>query len=357
MEATRPSAKWFTETQSDWFLRNGIPEWFHGIITRKDAEDLLKDKVPGCFLIRVGESRIGYSLSYKLPDRCRHFMIDVLSGQNCNMAGDLRIHRTLEDLVKFHSVNPICPYNEFLTEPCGQKTNATADYQELFEHYSNQVANIESVASDERYIPFPISEAKGAVEPPGNSPEPACPPVPPRRLKATGSLPELPHLPSPMIPRLYPALPQVEPMPHDFVHVTPSQNGHKLLKSGSVDSLVLQTRRHDSATAYNGADTCFEQNKSCAVGGDQQTNALPKPFKGRRNVIKKAVARVTDGQIAQEIKLLESAVTTHMKNLKDNLGFSGPTDLQNVNKNIKENSKSIIPEEYKKPPPFAPGFN
>ncbi|OCU00611.1 hematopoietic SH2 domain-containing protein isoform X2 [Xenopus laevis] len=349
MESTRPSVKWFTETQSDWFLQKGIPEWFHGIITRNDAEDLLKNKIPGCFLIRVGESRIGYSLSYKSPDRCRHFMIDVLNGQNCNMAGDLRIHGTLEDLVKFYSMNPICPYNELLTHPCGQKTNATADYQELFRHYDNQVANVESADNDERYIAFPISEAnlnsRGAAEPPGNAPEQACPPVPPRRLKASGSHPELPHLPS--------------PMPYDLVYVTPSKNGHGHipLKSGSADSLVLQTRRNDSATAHNGADTCFEQNKSCAIGGDQQTNALPKPVKGQRNVMKKAVALVTDGQIAQEVKSLENVVATRMKNLKVNLGFSGQTELQNVNKNIKQNSRSIIQEEYKKPPPFAPGFN
>ncbi|KAE8632039.1 hypothetical protein XENTR_v10001405 [Xenopus tropicalis] len=314
------------------------------VCSMQDAEDLLKDTVLGCFLIRVGESRIGYSLSYKAPDRYRHFMIDVLNGQNCNMVGDTRIHRTLEDLVMFYSVNPISPYNEFLTEPCGQKTNSNADYQELFEHYNNQVANVETVDNNERYIAFPIPEAKlnskGAVEPPGNVLEQACPPIPPRRLRASGSLPELPHVPSSMVPRLYPALPQVEPMPHNFVHVTPSQNGHghKLLKSSSVDSPIFQ-------------------NKSCAISGDQQTAISSKPFRGRRNILKKAAARVTDGQIGQEFKSLENAVTTHMKHLKDNLGLSGQTELQNTNKNVNQNAKRIIPEEYKKPPPFAPGFN
>uniref|UniRef100_A0A3Q2QB31 SH2 domain-containing protein n=1 Tax=Fundulus heteroclitus TaxID=8078 RepID=A0A3Q2QB31_FUNHE len=47
-------------------LRNGsVPEWFHGIITRKTAEELLMVKPPGYFLVRVSESRVGYTLSYR----------------------------------------------------------------------------------------------------------------------------------------------------------------------------------------------------------------------------------------------------------------------------------------------------
>ncbi|CAJ0958973.1 unnamed protein product [Ranitomeya imitator] len=99
-----------------------------------EAEDLLKDKTMGCFLIRVGESRIGYSLSYRTVDRYRHFMIDVFKDQQCILSGDARVHNTLEDLVNFHIQHPLYPYNEVLTQPCGQKASSGADYEELFEN-------------------------------------------------------------------------------------------------------------------------------------------------------------------------------------------------------------------------------
>ena len=39
--------------------------WFHGIITRRQAEQRLVDKPNGTFLIRVSESQFGYSLSFR----------------------------------------------------------------------------------------------------------------------------------------------------------------------------------------------------------------------------------------------------------------------------------------------------
>ncbi|XP_043946643.1 uncharacterized protein LOC122817648 [Protopterus annectens] len=132
-QVTREAAvKWFMKTQAEWIVREGIPEWFHGIITRKQAEDLLMNKPAGHFLIRVAESRIGYSLSYKTYDRCRHFMIDVVNDGQFIIVGEMERFRTLKDLVEHHKKSPILPYNEVLTVPCGQKTDSsTTDYEEL----------------------------------------------------------------------------------------------------------------------------------------------------------------------------------------------------------------------------------
>lgn len=116
-------------------------------------------KPPGYFLIRVSESRIGYSLSYRqvfaglkgalfqslhsrpqstvespilfillniqsltlsAEDRCRHFMIDVLEDGHYTVVGESRRHRFLQDLVDFHRRAPIIPFNEVLTVACGQ---------------------------------------------------------------------------------------------------------------------------------------------------------------------------------------------------------------------------------------------
>ncbi|XP_067871972.1 hematopoietic SH2 domain-containing protein homolog [Heterodontus francisci] len=130
---TRKAAiTWFTMTQASKIVRGGtIPDWFHGIISRREAEELLKDKSLGCFLIRVAESRIGFSLSYRGFNRCRHYFIDVTTGGQYNIAGELNFHKSLQDLVTFHTQVPILPFKECLTVPCGQVSHANAGYEEL----------------------------------------------------------------------------------------------------------------------------------------------------------------------------------------------------------------------------------
>lgn len=88
-------------------------------------------KPPGYFLIRVSESRIGYTLSYRAEDRCRHFMIDALENGHYIILGENRSHRFLQDLVDFHRRTPIAPYTEVLTVACGQTSNDQTDYAEL----------------------------------------------------------------------------------------------------------------------------------------------------------------------------------------------------------------------------------
>ena len=39
--------------------------WFHGIITRRQAEQRLVSRADGTFLMRVSESQFGFSLSLR----------------------------------------------------------------------------------------------------------------------------------------------------------------------------------------------------------------------------------------------------------------------------------------------------
>ncbi|XP_044518825.1 SH2 domain-containing protein 7 [Gracilinanus agilis] len=111
--------KWFMETQAPLILQNGtLPEWFHGFITRKQTEELLRDKPVGCFLIRLSDRAIGYILSYRGYNRCRHFVINQLQNRRYLISGDTCNHPTLTALISYYQGAKIEPFGETLTTAC-----------------------------------------------------------------------------------------------------------------------------------------------------------------------------------------------------------------------------------------------
>ncbi|NWW20952.1 SH22A protein, partial [Falcunculus frontatus] len=57
---------WFEQTQAQRLGPKGeLPTWFHGFISRREAEELLQDQPLGCFLVRFSESTVGFVLSYR----------------------------------------------------------------------------------------------------------------------------------------------------------------------------------------------------------------------------------------------------------------------------------------------------
>eukprot|EP00055_Hartaetosiga_balthica_P002458 m.4037 g.4037 ORF g.4037 m.4037 type:complete len:957 (+) comp2161_c0_seq1:253-3123(+) len=122
------SVKWFKEVEmkkgSGVSSAGKFEEWFHGVITRKQAEDLLITKDPGTFLVRVSESRFGYSLSHVVVvgKRIKHYMIDQDKDGLYQVVGNRKLFPSLNELVNFHhthkivSEDPVC-----LIEPCGQE--------------------------------------------------------------------------------------------------------------------------------------------------------------------------------------------------------------------------------------------
>ncbi|XP_027954723.1 SH2 domain-containing protein 4B [Eumetopias jubatus] len=130
--------RWFKEEQLPrraGFERNteSIAPWFHGIISREDAEDLLENMTEGAFLVRVSQKIWGYTLSYRLQKGFKHFLVDA-SGDFYSFLGvDPNRHATLTDLIDFHKEEIITVSGgELLQEPCGQR-NSPPDYHLLFE--------------------------------------------------------------------------------------------------------------------------------------------------------------------------------------------------------------------------------
>ncbi|XP_014816736.1 PREDICTED: SH2 domain-containing protein 2A [Calidris pugnax] len=49
--------RWFQQTQAKRLVAQGqLPAWFHGFISRRETEELLRDQPPGCFLVRFSET-------------------------------------------------------------------------------------------------------------------------------------------------------------------------------------------------------------------------------------------------------------------------------------------------------------
>ncbi|XP_054936525.1 hematopoietic SH2 domain-containing protein isoform X2 [Physeter macrocephalus] len=134
-----PRLDWFVQTQVDQLTCGGVPEWFHGAISREDAENLLESQPLGSFLIRVSHSHVGYTLSYRAQNCCRHFMVKLLDDGSFIIPGEERAHASLDALVTFHQQQPLQPHGDLLTQPRQQKDPANADYKDLF-LFSNALA-------------------------------------------------------------------------------------------------------------------------------------------------------------------------------------------------------------------------
>ncbi|XP_046759936.1 SH2 domain-containing protein 2A isoform X3 [Gallus gallus] len=112
---------WFEQTQVHRLGATGnLPAWFHGFISRRDTEQMLQDEPLGCFLVRFSESTVGFVLSYRGRERCRHFVLDQLPNGHYVILGEHSAHPELAELLQHYARIPIPPYGELLTVPRGQ---------------------------------------------------------------------------------------------------------------------------------------------------------------------------------------------------------------------------------------------
>uniref|UniRef100_A0A8C5LRG7 Myosin-IIIb-like n=1 Tax=Leptobrachium leishanense TaxID=445787 RepID=A0A8C5LRG7_9ANUR len=128
----RKTLLWFRETQAPRVLNDGeFPPWLYGMISRREAENLLTEKPLGDFLIRISQNRAGYILSYRGQSRCRHYMIDVQSNGCYVIIGEDTAHASLDGLIQHYQQSGLQPYNETLGEPCVKINKWEPDAEEL----------------------------------------------------------------------------------------------------------------------------------------------------------------------------------------------------------------------------------
>ncbi|XP_003308565.3 SH2 domain-containing protein 2A isoform X6 [Pan troglodytes] len=114
---------WFQKTQAHWLLQHGAaPAWFHGFITRREAERLLEPKPQGCYLVRFSESAVTFVLTYRSRTCCRHFLLAQLRDGRHVVLGEDSAHARLQDLLRHYTAHPLSPYGETLTEPLARQT-------------------------------------------------------------------------------------------------------------------------------------------------------------------------------------------------------------------------------------------
>ncbi|VDN55850.1 unnamed protein product [Dracunculus medinensis] len=106
--------------------------WFHGIISRDQADNLLRGKPSGSFLVRVSERIWGYTVSYVVNDAItKHFLVERIPQGYQFLGTNQVVHNHLYDLITYHETAPITAKgNEILKWAVGQ-IESPPDYSEL----------------------------------------------------------------------------------------------------------------------------------------------------------------------------------------------------------------------------------
>ncbi|XP_050297878.1 SH2 domain-containing protein 4A-like [Anthonomus grandis grandis] len=112
---------------------SNVEPWFHGLITRSQAEKLLLDQPYGTFLVRLSEKIWGYTISYRAQEKCKHYLVNALPKYGFSGANPLE-HNSLGDLINYHYTQPLTGGDK-LQRPCPRMNSSAID--ELFETNNN----------------------------------------------------------------------------------------------------------------------------------------------------------------------------------------------------------------------------
>lgn len=316
-----PRLDWFVHTQADLLAQPRIPDWFHGAISRETAENLLESQPLGTFLIRVSQSHVGYTLSYRAQTCCRHFMVKLLEDGTFAFSGDHVTHTSLDALVTFHQQKPIRPFGELLTQACGQADPANVDYEDLF-LYSNALAQ-DAESQVQRTSSRPPEEASERKPSTTTEGEFTPAPCPPKALFEESGQKLWKNLRS---------LPQ-----------TSRRVRQRLTSHLSAMSLLGDARRvqhHSPVTRASSWDSARHSEDPCAATTSLQSPAEPQAPSGREAIF-------SDSRPASWRDAFSGVKAWRGKVVRA-LSAQEPVDLPEA--------QGWLPEEYLPPPPFAPGY-
>eukprot|EP00730_Choanoeca_flexa_P000117 TRINITY_DN10050_c0_g1_i4.p2 TRINITY_DN10050_c0_g1~~TRINITY_DN10050_c0_g1_i4.p2 ORF type:complete len:183 (+),score=17.61 TRINITY_DN10050_c0_g1_i4:804-1352(+) len=80
--------------------------YYKGTMSRDDAERMLAPTPAGTFLFRRSETRNGLSLSIRVVDRVKHYMVTVRDDGRFIVVGKDRDFGSMKELVQYHSEVP-----------------------------------------------------------------------------------------------------------------------------------------------------------------------------------------------------------------------------------------------------------
>ena len=322
-----PRLDWFVHTQADLLAQSGIPEWFHGTISREAAENMLESQPLGTFLIRVSHSHVGYTLSYKAQTCCRHFMVKLSEDGTCAFAGDHMTHASLHALVTFHQQKPIRPFGELLTQACGQEDPANVDYEDLFLYSSALVQDAESQilrteVQRSSCPPEEASERKPSTTTKGEFASASCSPK--ALFEDSGQ-------------KLWKNL---RSLPQTSQRVKQRLTSHLLAMNLLGDARQVAQQHHSPVTRAFSWDSTSHSEDSCAATTSLQNPAEPQALRGRE-------ATFRDSRPASWRKAFSGVKAWRGKVVRA-LSAQEPVDFPEA--------QGWLPEEYLPPPPFAPGY-
>ena len=79
-----------------------FPDWFHGTISRREAQNSLDSEDPGTFLVRVCGNRFGFSVSVKTSVCVLHHVVTQMDTGKYVLIGSPKVHTNLKSLVQYH---------------------------------------------------------------------------------------------------------------------------------------------------------------------------------------------------------------------------------------------------------------